>query len=58
MRRELCPNCQSAKHGRCCARCGQTVRGTAQTYCSRACEANQAREDRISADQEDHNVWT
>lgn len=51
---DLCPNCQSDKHRRCCARCGVVHRAARRDleFCSAKCELVQRYEDAASAESE------
>ncbi len=51
----LCPNCESSRHGRCCAWCGKIHKPSRLTYehCSAKCAREAARADRLSAAMEE-----
>ncbi len=54
----LCPNCESTRHARCCARCGKVHKPARLHYehCSAKCTREAAEADRLSDEMEEDVV--
>jgi hypothetical protein len=53
-----CPNCQSQKHLKCCARCGAAIspKRRAYAFCTVKCQNLQAAADKLSAQMEENDL--